>query len=125
MDLIQIVLLIITVLLLALFLFVGDKLIGNKNVHLTSGYYINALITAAIIIVVIIVAGILVDFIDFFGIGQILPILAFIFATFITKMFLVKGDFQRAMWVTLIAWILVYVVEYVAGLFDMQLMQFI
>ena len=125
MELIQIVLLIITVLLLALFLFVGDKLVGNKNVHLTSGYYINALITAAIIIVVIIATGIVVGFVDFFGIGQILPILAFILATFVTKMFLVKGNYERAMWVTLIAWILVYVVEYVAGLFDMQLIQFI
>ncbi len=125
MDLMQIVLLLITVLLLALFLFVGDKLVGNKNVHLTSGYYINALITAALIIVVIIGAGIVVGLVDFFGIGQILPILAFILATFVTKMFLVKGNYERAMWVTLIAWLLVYVVEYVAGLFDMQLIQFI
>ena len=122
----EIIFLVITVLLLALCLFVGDKLFGNGEVHLTSGYYISACITAIVIIVIIIVVGVVVGLIDILGIGNISTIASFVGSVYVIKALLMKGaTFERSTWVGIFTWIMVYVINYLGGLFGVQLITII
>ena len=123
MELIELLFLIITVLLLALCLFIGDKLLGNRGVHFTKSYYLNAIITAIVIVLIIIAASAVVGYINVLGIGQILPILSFVLAVYAIKSLLMKGaTYERSTWVGLITWTMAYVINYIAGeLFDVEL----
>jgi hypothetical protein len=117
MDLVLILLLIITVLLIAIFLFVGDKLLGTKEGKLDGSYFLKALLTAVVIILLIIAAGAVIGFLSQFipGIGPIVTILGFILATYAVKMLLMKhGVLDKAIWVTFIAYLLVYIVNGIA-----------
>lgn len=123
MDLETLLIIIVTVLLLALCLFVGDKLLGNRGVQLTKGYYLNAIITAIVIVIIIIAASAVVGFIDILGIGQIIPILSFVLAVYAIKALLMKGaTYERSTWVGIITWTMAYVINYIAGsLFSVEL----
>ncbi len=112
----QIIIIAISILLIAIFLFIGDKLLGSGKPQLTAGYFLLAVITALLVIIVIIAAGAAVGFLATFlpGIGGIVPILGFVLATYIVKMVLVKEEFQRSMWITMIAYALVYITNAVA-----------
>ncbi len=112
----DIVFLIITVLLLAIFLFIGDKLFGNRKIELSISYYLNALVTAIVIIALIIGISAVISAIDVLGIGQIVPILAFVAACYAIKGILMTGaTYERSVWVGVIAWLLVYVCNYISN----------
>ncbi|MHA2031927.1 MAG: hypothetical protein ACW99A_14410 [Candidatus Kariarchaeaceae archaeon] len=114
-DLNQVLILLIGVLLLALFLFIGDKLLGNKPVKLTTSYYIKAMITAAVIFALIIGVSAIVNEIDILGIGRILTILTFVISCYaIQKLLMDSATYERSVWVGVIAWTLVYVADYLA-----------
>lgn len=117
-DLEQILILVIGVLLLALFLFIGDKLLGNRPVKLTSSYYITAMITAAVIFGIIIGVGAAVGELDSstqVGIGNIVTILSFVISCYAIKIILMdKATYERSVWVGVIAWTLVYIADYIA-----------
>lgn len=115
MDLETLLIIIVTVLLLALCLFVGDKLLGNRGVQLTKGYYLTAIITAIVIVIIIIAASAVVGFIDILGIGQIIPILSFALAVYAIKALLMKGaTYERSTWVGIITWTLAYVINFIS-----------
>ncbi|MHA2249089.1 MAG: hypothetical protein ACXAD7_01945 [Candidatus Kariarchaeaceae archaeon] len=123
----EIIFLVITVLLLAIFLYIGDKIFGNRRVELTSGYYINAIITAIVIIVLIIGISAVIAEVDILGIGQIAPILVFVAGCYAIRGLLMKGaSYERAVWVGVIAWLCVYVCNYISDqLFDTPLVEYI
>ncbi len=126
MALTDVILLVITVLLIALFLFVGDKLVGSKNVKLTSSYYLRALITAIVIILLIIGVSAVIGAVNVLGIGNIIPILAFVVSCYAIKMLLMSStSYERSVWVGIITWILIYIVDYIFGLFGLDLIQYI
>ncbi len=115
-DLEQILILVIGVLLLALFLYIGDKLFGNRPVKLTSSYYITAMITAVVIFAIIIGVSAAVSELDFdIGISRIATILSFVISCYAIKIILMdKATYERAVWVGVIAWTLVYIADYLA-----------
>ncbi len=117
-DFEQILILVIAVLLLALFLFFGDKILGNKPVKLTSGYFIKAIITAVVIFALIIGVSAIFGEIDStiqLGIGRILTILTFVISVYAIKIILMDdATYERAVWVGVIAWTMVYVADYIA-----------
>lgn len=114
-DLEQILILVIAVLLLALFLFLGDKILGNKPVRLTSAYFVKAMITAIVIFALIIGVSAIISEIDVLGLGRILTILTFVISVYaIQKILMDDASYERAAWVGVIAWTLVYVADYIA-----------
>ncbi|OLS28745.1 MAG: hypothetical protein HeimC2_04750 [Candidatus Heimdallarchaeota archaeon LC_2] len=117
-DLEQILILVIGVLLLALFLFIGDKLFGNKPVKLSSSYYLTAIITAVVIFAIIIGVSAAVGELDSstqVGIGNIVTILSFVISCYAIKIILMdSATYERAVWVGVVAWTLVYVADYIA-----------
>ncbi|MCE7736009.1 MAG: hypothetical protein GPJ54_14095 [Candidatus Heimdallarchaeota archaeon] len=114
-DLEQILILVIAVLLLALFLFFGDKILGNKPVKLTSGYFIKAMITAVVIFALIIGVSAVISEINVLGIGRILTILTFVISAYAIKIILMDdATYERAVWVGVVAWTLVYIADYLA-----------
>lgn len=105
----------ISVLLIALCLYIADKLVGTKPYKLTSGYYIKAIITAIIIIVLIIAVGVVLGYVGILGIDRIATILAFVLSCYAIKILLMDtNDYEKAVWVGVITWILIYVINYLS-----------
>ena len=125
----EILLLVITVLLISLSLFIADKLIGDKPDSIGGGYLLKAIFTAIIIIVLIIgttaVLGVLSNILP--ALAQIAPILAFVMGAYAVKFFLLKeSSFEKAVWVTLTTWLMIYIIDFVsATLGGPDLVQFI
>ncbi|MHA2502406.1 MAG: hypothetical protein ACXAE3_06045 [Candidatus Kariarchaeaceae archaeon] len=125
----QILILVITVLLISLSLFFADKLIGDKPDSLGGGYFVKAVITSIVIIVLIIgtsaVVGVLASILP--PLGQIAPILAFVMGAYAVKYFLLKqSSFEKSVWVALITWVIIYIIDYVSALLGgPDLVQFI
>lgn len=121
MALPTIILLLIAALLLALALFVGDKVFGNRRVELTSGYYINALITAIVILLLIIGVSAIIGTISILGIERIIPILTFVVSVYVIKALLMKGaTFERATWVGIITWVVAYMINFIGELINFE-----
>ena len=117
-DIEQILILVVAVLLLALFLFFGDKILGNNPVKLTGGYFVKAMITAVVIFGLIIGVSAIINAIGILGIGRILTILTFVISIYaIQKILMDNATYERATWVGVIAWTLVYIVDYIAQQF--------
>ena len=111
----EILYLIITVLLLTICLFLADKLIGDKPDSMGGGYFLKALITAIVIIALIIGVGAVVGALGILGISGIAPILGFVLAAYAVKMLLLASStYERAVWVTLVAYIFVFMINYLA-----------
>ena len=109
-DIEQILILVVAVLLLALFLFFGDKILGNNPVKLTGGYFVKAMITAVVIFGLIIGVSAIINAIGILGIGRILTILTFVISIYaIQKILMDNATYERATWVGVIAWTLVYI----------------
>ena len=113
----QYIILAISVLLIAVFLFIGHKLIGSGKPKFSGSYLLVAIITAILIIAVIIAAAAVVGFLSTLlpGLGGIVPILGFVLASYIVKIFLVKEQFEKSMWITMIAYALVYITNAVSA----------
>ncbi len=126
-ELDEILFLVITVLLLALFLYVGDKLFGNRRIELTSAYYLNAVVTAIVVIALIIGINAVISEVDILGVGQIAPILAFVLGCYAINWLLMKNaTYERSVWVGVIAWLLVYVANYISNeLFETEIVDYI
>ncbi len=121
----QYILLAITLILLALFLFVGEKVFGNRTVRLTGGYFLTALVVAIVIVILIIVAGAVAGFLGSLipGAGAIAQILGFVLSAYAVKSILMKSaTYERAVWVTLVAFFFIYIVEGITTtLFDVSI----
>ncbi len=126
MALEDVILFTISALLLALALFVGDKVFGDRNVKLTKSYYINAVITAVVILVLIIGVSAVAGMLSILGIGQIIPILTFVVSVYVIKALLMRGGtYERSTWVGIIAWVMVYIMNYIGEIIGVRLIQFI
>lgn len=125
-ELEQLLFLVITLLILTIVLFLADKLIGDKPSKLDGGYFVKALITAVVIIVIIIGVGAVIGAVDVLGIGQIVPILAFVLSCYAIKMLLLSSSsFEKATWVGLVAWLFIYIINYLTNeLFNADLLQY-
>ncbi|MCY3413467.1 MAG: hypothetical protein INQ03_17635 [Candidatus Heimdallarchaeota archaeon] len=127
MALEDVIILIVAVILLAIALFVGDKIFGNRKVEFTGSYFIKALLTAVVIMVIIIGVSAVVGRINILGIGQIVPILSFVLGVYAIKIILMVGaTYERSTWVGVIAWLVVYIINYISEtLFNVHLIDFI
>ena len=114
-DLTTVLIFVISILLLAIILFLADKLIGDKPDKLTGGYLLKAILTALVIIVVIIGVSYVVSQVDILGIGRITTILAFVLSCYVIKFLLLnRSGFETAVWVGVITWLFVYILNYLA-----------
>lgn len=128
MALIDIVWFTISIILIALFLFVGDKIFGTKKIQLTAGYFIQALITAAVIILAVIVAGAVGGFIGTLlpGAEGIVSILGFVLATYAAKIILLSGEtYERSTWIVVTAYLLIFIANGLAALVSITLIPYI
>lgn len=129
MELEQIALLILSVVLMAIFLFVGDKVFGTRKVRLDSGYFLKAVLTAILIILLIIAAGAVAGFIGSIipGVTGIVTVLGFVLASYVVRGILLKhATFERSAWVTLVAYLLVYIANGISQLLiEQPLVQYI
>ena len=114
----RLIILIIAILLVALFLFIGDKIFGKTKVELSGAYYLKAIITAVVIFGLIIGVNAILGEIEGaleIGIAGIAPILAFVVSIYAIRGLLMESaDYERAAWVGVIAWTLVYITDYIA-----------
>lgn len=111
----EILLLVLAVIVLALCLILADKIIGEKQ-DFSGGLFLQAVLTAIIIIVLIIAVGVVVGLVDILGIGQIAPILAFVGGCYAIKMlFLKDSSFEKSVWLGVITWVLVYIINYIGN----------
>ena len=107
----DLILLIVASHLLLLFLFLADKLIGNKPAQITVSYYLRAFLTSLAVLVILVGTAWLVNTIDFAAFRRLAPILSFVGACYVVKVILVGAPFEKSLWVTLAAWLLMYIAD--------------
>ncbi|RMG27347.1 MAG: hypothetical protein D6732_20215 [Methanobacteriota archaeon] len=116
----QYILLALTLVILAIALFLGEKFFGTRSVELTGSYFLKALIVAFVILALMIASFAVAGFIGSFlpGASGIGSILGFVLSSYAVKSLLMRdASFERGVWVTLIAFFIIYVVEGIATIF--------
>ncbi len=116
----QYVLLALTLVVLAIALFLGEKSFGNRSVEFSGSYFLKALIVAVVILALMIASFAVAGFIGQFlpGATGIGPILGFVLSSYAVKSLLMRdASYERGVWVTLVAFFIIYVVEGIAAIF--------
>lgn len=117
----QYVLLALTLIFLSIALFLGEKIFGNRTVNFSGSYFLKALFVSFVILILMIASFAVAGFIGTYlpGASGIGSILGFVLAAYAVKTLLMKAaTYERSVWVTLFAFLVIYVIEGIATLFD-------
>ena len=119
----SLLLLIVASHLLLLFLYLADRMCGNRPQHLTASYYLRAFITAVVFLAVLIAVRWAVGRYDIVFIRETAPVAGFVVASYVVRTVQMKDtSFDKAVWVSLIAWVAIYAVDALLWAFlDMRL----
>lgn len=111
----QLILLIISLIIMALLIYVALWLFGEKR-ELDAQFLLKLMLMALIIILLIIIAGVIVGFVDSLvsigglglgsalGLNQMLPVLAYLLSCYAMQYLLLPyNDWKRAVWITFVA----------------------
>ena len=114
----DVVLLVIGSHALVAFLFVSDKLLGNRPDRLSLSYYLRAFITSIAVLGLMVALSWVARAMsaDTQLLLRIAQVIAFVAACWIVKVILMGGaSLDRALWVTLVVWILTLIVDAISG----------
>ena len=130
-DIVTLLLLIIAIILTALLLYLSARLIAGKS-DLDTGYFIRLVLVAILIWVAIIAVNAILGAIPLsgeLGLTNAATVIIFSIAIYLVKMFVLpatnKADsFERSLWIALLTFIFIYIVNALSGQLGYPLISF-